>query len=108
MDYQGFAHPFDASGRRVGYRDIPKSLTDLVDDPFRSLAGEVRQRGGFAKVTEPYVEFVWADFFRRRISRKTLSRDFEAAASEALGLAHSPAAEHLPGWCALPAADSEE
>jgi hypothetical protein len=29
-------------------KDLPKSVADLVDDPFRSLAGELRRAGGFA------------------------------------------------------------
>lgn len=102
MDHQSLVHPFDAQGHRVPYSDIPRSLAGLVDDPFRSLAGEVRRRGGFAKITEPYSEFVWADFFRRRMSSKALSKDFEAAVAEALTIAHSNAAVHLPGWCAVP------
>jgi hypothetical protein len=99
MDHRSLVHPFDRRGRRVGYRQIPKSLLDLADDPFRSLAGEVRRLGGFAKIPEPYVEFVWADFFRIRISSKVVTSDFDAALLEALMLAHSTAAQHLPGWC---------
>jgi hypothetical protein len=49
---------------------IPKSIKGLDDDPFRSLAGELRSAGGFAKDTTPFSEFLWADFLRRRISRK--------------------------------------
>ena len=44
-------------GRRRHYKDIPKSVTGLVDDPFRSLAGELRRVGGFAKDTTPFSEF---------------------------------------------------
>src|ERR1700761_997845 len=40
MDNRNWMHPFDDKGRRRGYEDIPKSVTELVDDPFRSLAGE--------------------------------------------------------------------
>ena len=36
------------------YEDLPKSVTDLIDDPFRSLAGELRRAGDFAKDTTPY------------------------------------------------------
>ncbi|MGB7091609.1 MAG: ParB-like protein, partial [Methylovirgula sp.] len=53
LDNRGWMHPFDDAGRRRGYEDIPKSLTDLVDDPFRSLAGELRLAGGYAKDTTP-------------------------------------------------------
>ncbi len=51
LDNHSWMHPFDDEGRRRGYADIPKSIKDLVDDPFRSLAGELRRVGGFAKDT---------------------------------------------------------
>src|SRR5262245_53881371 len=72
MDNRNWMHPFDAEGRRRSYSDIPKSVSDLIDDPFRSLAGELRRAGGFAKDTTPFSEFLWADFLRRRIKRKSI------------------------------------
>jgi hypothetical protein len=77
----------------------PNGFADLVDDPFRSLAGALRRRGGFAKDTTPFSEFLWADFLRRRLKRKQVEHDFAAALEEALALAKSAEADHLPGWC---------
>jgi hypothetical protein len=74
-------------------------VADLVDDPFRSLAGELRRAGGFAKDTTPYSEFLWADFLRRRMKPKAVERDFDRAIEQALQLAKSAAAGYLPGWC---------
>jgi len=99
MDNRNWMHPFDAEGRRRHYRDIPKSVVKLVDDPFRSLAGELRRAGGFAKDTTPFSEFLWADFLRRRMTHKEVERDFDRAVEEALELAKSDAADYLPGWC---------
>ena len=99
LDNRSWMHPFDANGNRHNRRDIPKSVADLVDDPFRSLAGELRLAGGYAKDTTPFSEFLWADFLRRRIARKRLDQDFGAAITEAMTLAKSGAADHLPGWC---------
>src|SRR5580700_987021 len=99
MDNRSWMHPFDAKGQRRHYRDIPKSVTELVDDPFRSLAGELRRAGGFAKDTTPFSEFLWADFLRRRVKRKVVENDFNRALERALELAKSDAANHLPGWC---------
>jgi hypothetical protein len=99
MDNRNWMHPFDADGVRRHYDDIPKSVTELVDDPFRSLAGELRRAGGFAKDTTPFSEFLWADFLRRRVKRKMVERDFDRAVEEALELAKSTDANHLPGWC---------
>jgi hypothetical protein len=99
MDNRSWMHPFDSKGERRHYEDIPKRVTDLVDDPFRSLAGELRRAGGFAKDTTPFSEFLWADFLRRRMKRKTIERDFERAVEKAIELAKSEDAAYLPGWC---------
>jgi hypothetical protein len=99
LDNRGWCHPYDADGVRRDFRDIPKTIRQLVDDPFRSLAGELRRAGGFAKDTTPFSEFVWADFLRRRIKRELVETDFATALSHALKLARSVDATHLPGWC---------
>ena len=99
MDNRNWMHPFDQDGRRCHYRDIPKSVTALVDDPFRSLAGELRRAGGYAKDTTPFSEFIWADFLRRRLKRKAVQQDFDHALEEALALAKGTEAGYLPGWC---------
>jgi hypothetical protein len=99
LDNRGWMHPFDADGQRRSYEDIPKSLTELVDDPFRSLAGELRLAGGYAKDTTPFSEFLWADFLRRRLKRKMVEEDFSQALEKALELAKSEVTNFLPGWC---------
>ena len=99
MDNRSWMHPFDAKGRRRHYKDIPKSVADMVDDPFRSLAGELRRAGGFAKDTTPFSEFLWADFLRRRLERKAVERYFDRAVEKALALAKGMEADYLPGWC---------
>ena len=70
-----------------------------MDDPFRSLAGELRRAGGFAKDTTPFSEFLWADFLRRRMKRKSVEKNFIAAIKQAMTLAKSQDAHYLPGWC---------
>ncbi|MDR3408817.1 MAG: ParB-like protein [Methylovirgula sp.] len=99
LDNRGWMHPFDENGQRKTYADIPKALTDLADDPFRSLAGELRRAGGYAKDTTPFAEFLWADFLRRRLKRKNVEADFSHAVEKALSLAKSTEASFLPGWC---------
>jgi hypothetical protein len=99
MDNRDWTHPFDADGRRRPYSGLPKSVDKLIDDPFRSLAGELRRAGGFAKDTTPFSEFLWADFLRRRMKRKTVKTNFDHALEEALQLAKSLDADYLPGWC---------
>jgi hypothetical protein len=99
LDNKRWVYPFNAKGERCQFSKIPKTVVDLKDDPFRSLSGELRRAGGFSKDTTPFSEFLWADFLRRRMSRKSVEGDFEKAIEKALALARSQAAVYLPGWC---------
>jgi hypothetical protein len=99
VDNRGWCHPYDADGERRDFADIPTSIAEMEDDPFRSVAGELRRAGGYAKDTTPFSEFLWADFLRRRIKRKAVEADFEAVIAHALELARSKDANYLPGWC---------
>ncbi len=98
MEFRAWAHPYDAQGRRGNCSDIPARLESLQDDPYRSLAGRVRHAGGYAKSIAPFAEFLWADFFRPRVSRALLRRDLQRAVREGKKLARSAAARYLPGW----------
>lgn len=103
MEFHHWAHPYDEKGERREFSAIPKQLTQLKDDPYRSLAGEVRRAGGYAKDAEPYTEFLWADYFRP-LFRKTDLRSNggqglpETLVTEAVALARNPKAQFLPGW----------
>lgn len=99
LDNRGWLHPFDATGRRRDYSAIPKSIAKLEDDPFRSLAGAVRESGGYAKDTTPFSEFIWADYFRRRIKRARIEKHYDDAVLRALMLARAHDASFMPGWC---------
>lgn len=99
LDHRGWTHPYDEHGKRRDFSDIPKAVTGLRDDPFRSLAGELRRTGGFAKETAPFSEFLWADFLRRRMKRSDVDKHFNAAMKKAMKLAKSEDARYLPGWC---------
>ena len=104
MDNKRWVYPYDTKGERRPFKDLPKSVSDLKDDPFRSLAGELRRAGGFAKDTTPFSEFLWADFLRRLLPRKTVEDNFAKAMEKALEFAKSKNAIYLPGWCG-PASD---
>src|SRR6204780_4605087 len=104
MDNKRWVYPYDAKGERRPFKDLPPSIAGLKDDPFRSLAGDLRRAGGFAKDTTPFSEFLWADFLRRKMSRKSGEADFTKAIKKALALAKETDAVYLPGWCG-PASD---
>ena len=99
LDNKRWVYPYDAKGERRHFSEVPKTVADLRDDPFRSLAGELRRLGGFAKDTTPFSEFLWADFLRRHIARKNVDGNFDKALEKALVLARSKQAVYLPGWC---------
>ncbi len=105
MDNRSWMHPYDDAGKRREHQQIPKSVDKLIDDPYRSLAGELRRVGGFAKDTTPFSEFLWADFLRSRIKRKAVEDTFEQSLEKALAFARSKDAGYLPGWCG-PSSDS--
>jgi len=99
MDNKRWVYPYDAKGERRHFRDLPKSIAELKDDPFRSLAGELRRMGGFAKDTTPFSEFLWADFLRRKLTRKAVTDNFDKALEKGMAAAKSKDAVYLPGWC---------
>jgi hypothetical protein len=99
MAFHNWVHPYDSKGRRRPYSDLPKTVKTMEDDPYRSLAGELRNVGGFAKDSSPFSEFLWADFLRPRIKAKAIKADFAEALNKALVLAKTGEADYLPGWC---------
>jgi hypothetical protein len=105
LDNHRWAYPYDAKGERRHFTDIPNTVADLKDDPFRSLAGELRRVGGFAKDTTPFSEFLWADFLRRKMSRKSVEDNFDKAIEKAMSLAKGKDAVYLPGWCGAASED---
>jgi len=98
LDNSDWCHAYDGDGKRCALADIPKSLSELTDDPFRSLVGELIRAGGCAKTGAPFFEFLWADFLRRRVKRTLVEKDFGTALVKALDLAKSTDAKSLPGW----------
>jgi len=98
MEHNQWVHPFDSTGERREFDELPKQLSGLSDDPYRSLAGELRTAGGFAKDTTPFSEFLWADYLRLKVSESLVSKDFDKALATALAHAHDPDARYLPGW----------
>src|SRR5258708_19862369 len=76
MDNKRWVYPYDAKGGRRHFKDLPKSITDLKDDPFRSLAGELRRSGGFSNGTPPFHQILRPDFLRPHMAPPTLHAHF--------------------------------
>jgi hypothetical protein len=97
MEFNRWAHPYDARGERQAYEAIPDCLDALADDPYRTLAARVRMAGGYSKDATPYAEFLWADYYRRHLKLKG-DRVSGKQLQNALLLAHSHDTAYLPGW----------
>jgi hypothetical protein len=98
MNENQWVHPLDENGVRHYYAAIPDRLDKLVDDVYRSLAGYVRDAGGFEKTPTAFAEFIWADFFRRNVAIETVRSDFQTAVQAGLSLARSKWAKQIPGF----------
>lgn len=101
LDNRAWLHPYDEKGHRRSLTDIPRHVGQLVDDPYRSLAGALRRAGGYAKSDAPFAEFLWADYLRRRIGHRKVTGKFDRALDRAIELARSRDAAYLPGWAGV-------
>ena len=86
-------------------KHLPKTVWGLADDPYRTLAWEVRKRGAFRKVTKKenenvyHAENKWAAFFRSRIALWSTPEQKEEAIRQGIQLAiEDPQARSLPGF----------
>ena len=99
MNANKWVYTYDENGKGpLPISSLPSTVADLKDDPYRSLAGAVRQNGGYNKTTAPFAEFLWANFFRTRIKVGHSDKDFDKAVDDATKLAHSKDAKNLPGY----------
>lgn len=98
MIQNSFVYLFDENDQAKPFEALPTSLSDLADDPYRSLAGMVEDRGGYKKTKELFRQFKWARFFRRFIKEEEIRQNFDKALETALALAQSPEARDLPGY----------
>ena len=88
----------EVTAKRRECSEIPLRLTQLQDDPYRTLANRVHEAGGYAKSAAPYAEFLWADFLRARVGAGSTRRASPEAVRSGVKLARSSAARYLPGW----------
>jgi hypothetical protein len=98
----------DQNGNLITPQDLPTTVKNLSNNPFRSLAGAVRESCGFEKGDksssgEDYLEFQWADYLRAHwaqtgISAEDIDTNFERATVAALHLAAQKDAAGLPGY----------
>ncbi len=100
MSKKGYVYLKDDLGNAIEPSQLPKHISTLGDDPYRSLAGVVRRQGGYIKDTTPFAEFKWAAFFRERIKIDDTKPkySFAKAVAQAMVLVSSDEAQGLPGY----------
>jgi hypothetical protein len=93
----------DKDGAAITPDALPRTIAQLPDDPYRTLAYLVRKKDGFCRALmdrKEFAEFIWADWMRRRVELPAAK--IAASPSEmlppALKLAESQAAADLPGY----------
>ena len=98
LHQQGYIYLKNSKDEDISPEDLPKKVSQMKDDPYRSLAGFVRKAGGYTKNPTPFSEFKWAEFFRHKIVFENTKKGLEKVLPEAIQLAESPAAKKLPGF----------
>ena len=100
MEEHNRCPPFDGAGKRI--EKLPKYLDELVDDPYRSLAGLARKAGAFDKVEVPFTEFKWANYLRDKVPQELITEgNIASAILRTVQLANNPGASKLPGFRGL-------
>jgi len=89
------------------WADLPFLLTDLPDDPYRTLAWLVRRSNGFCRANmhghTEFAEFKWADWMRTRpelpIDKVRAARKkSDQVVADALAVIKTSAPSDLPGY----------
>jgi hypothetical protein len=101
MKKKGYVYLFDENNREQPVSALQVDVSELVDDPYRSLAGAVRDEGGYTKSKVPFTEFDWANYFRGFISKRRIQDHWKKSIKAGLLLANKPEAQNLPGYHGL-------
>jgi hypothetical protein len=88
----------DSYGKSITHDMLPKTLVNLSNDPYRSLAGLVRSNGTIKKVKIPFSEFTWVNFFRKHFDEKAVEEMLHSNIKNAIHLAQSTIAKDIPGY----------
>lgn len=75
---------------------LPKTVRNMADNPYRSLAWMLREAGCFTKSDKPFSEFYWAEYLRANMGN--LDPLSKKAFPIAKRLCRSKKAKSLPGY----------
>lgn len=90
---------YDSADKPIQPADLPLRLRDLKDDRHRSLAWLLREEGCFEDLDQPFQEFYWARYLRKKVTvNDNRASTLRAALLEAKALAHGEDTVALPGY----------
>lgn len=100
LQERGWLYLYDGRGQGpLPPSALPERLTDLQDDPYRSLVWKLKKEGMIKPAPLiPFHEFRWGAWLRSRPLPPFSSGRLEPALPAARALARSRAAAHLAGW----------
>lgn len=92
-------HPFNEHGQPISLSELPKSIGDLPDDVFQSLAAFIRTAGVYDNPGEFNAKFAWANFLRHGVALRPSTVDgFALMLADAFAQSPRPDAMTLPGF----------
>ncbi|MDI4665981.1 hypothetical protein K9U40_16865 [Xanthobacter autotrophicus] len=97
METQGFCWPIDVDGNRRPCVKIPEHISELTDNPWRTLARGVRGKA-YSNEDTPFQEFMWGNYYRSFMTTRLLQSDIELAEKLAVKLSRLDEAQDLPGY----------
>ncbi len=97
---RGWLYLYNGRGQGpLSPQDLAKSLLQLEDDPYRSLAWKLKKEGLLRpEPLIPYHEFRWGNWLRSRALPPFSSKSLKPALPAARSLVRSSAASQLAGW----------
>ncbi|CAN5640855.1 ParB-like protein [soil metagenome] len=87
MREQKWVYPYQRGAGPLSVATLPETLTQMTDDPYRSLVWAARHEGEEGDRDEtPFADFKWADYFRGRIKLTGTEENFRQATLQAAAM----------------------
>ena len=97
METEGLCWPIDVDGNRRPCLKIPGHVSELTDNPWRTLARGVRGKA-YANEDTPFQEFMWGNYYRSFMTTRLLETDIALAEKLAVKVSLLDEAQDLPGY----------
>lgn len=97
METDGLCWPIDVEGNRRPCVKIPRHVSELTDNPWRTLARGVRGEA-YANEDTPFQEFMWGNYYRSFMTTRLLETDIVLAEKLAVKVSLLDEAQDLPGY----------